>query len=125
MTPRQVRASSSSAAQRHLDRMLRGSHPPGHYHWHHVLGVLDVVAGRHTAAHVALLRRVARYQGTLQIDHRYGISHAMPPEEVLRCIAVRALGRWDRRKHGALIREVAERAEYPIVAQVAQEALKA
>ncbi len=104
--------------------MLTGSHPPGHYHWHHVLGVLDVVAGAHTTRHATLLRRVARYRGTLQIDHRYGISHAMPPEEVLRCIAVRALGRWDRHKHAAVIREVADSAEYAIVAQVACEALR-
>ncbi len=111
-------------ARQHLDRLLRGDHPPGHYHWHHVLGAIDVVATEPSARHATLLRRVARYRGRLQIDHRYGISHAMPPEEVLRCIAVRALGRWDRHKHAAVIREVAEGAEYAIVAQVARDALR-
>jgi hypothetical protein len=117
-TPRQL------APHQHLDRVLTGEYPPGHYKWHHVLGVLHAVTSTRTARHEAVLRRVARHTRGLDIEHEHGSCHAMPPEELLRCIAVRTLADWDHEGHESVIREVAGQQHHDIAAQVARDVLR-
>ena len=108
----------------HLDRILRGDHPSNHYHWHHVLRIMEVVCSEPRAEHVRLLYRVARFDGTLRLDPGHGLSHALPPEEMLRMLAVQALRAWHRTRHRDVIRHVAAATEHDLVAQVALHALK-
>ncbi|HET9065538.1 MAG TPA: hypothetical protein VFN22_06960 [Gemmatimonadales bacterium] len=124
MTQARKATSTDSAAVHHLERLLGGDHPTGHYHWHHVLAAVEIVTATKSARHAALLRRIARFDGRLALDHRHGISHAMPPEEVLRAIAIRTLAAWDGTKHATLIRQVRDHADHDLVALVARDALR-
>lgn len=111
------------AAHHHLGRMLTGRHAPGEYHWHHVMGALHVVAATRTARHEAVLRRAAVATRPLAIHHGAGLPHALPPEEMVRSIAVQTLGRWDARAHADVLHHVARTAEHDVVARIARAAL--
>jgi hypothetical protein len=100
------------AAHEHLGLMLDGTHPAGAYHWHHVLAALDVVTAERTPAHERVLRRAATFTGKLRLDERAGMPHSMPPEEIVRRIAVRRLEDWGPRRHAAVIRRARAVAEH-------------
>lgn len=117
-------ASRTLAPHHHLDKLLRGDHPANRYHWHHVLRVMEVVCGERTTAHANILRRVATFDGQLKLDSSHGLSHALPPEAMLRMLAVQTLGKWDRARHRDVIRHVALHTDHDVVAHVAREALK-
>jgi hypothetical protein len=116
-------ASRALQPHQHLDRILRGAHPPTRYHWHHVLGAMEWVCADQSDVHVKLLRRVATFEGSLRLNPSHGLSHALPPEEMLRLIAVQTLRGWHRTRHRDVIRQAAERTEHDLVALVAREAL--
>ena len=88
----------------HLARVLSGSHPPGAYHWHHVLAALDAVTAKRTPAHERVLRRAATFTGRFRLDPLAGMPHSRPPEEIVRRIAVRRLEEWGPRRHATAIR---------------------
>ena len=111
-------------AEGHLRRLLAGTHPPRRYQWPHVLAIAQVVTADRSAVREGLLRRAALFQGTYRLDPSHGMPHAMPPEDVLRCIAVDALGKWDARKHRDVIQHVARTAEREMVAEIARAALR-
>lgn len=100
--------------------MMDGDHPPGHYHWQHVLAAVDAVSDVRTAAHERVLRRAARFTGRLDLDHSHGLPHSMPPEDMVRILAVRQLAAWDRRRHADVIEHVARTAERDAVAHTAR-----
>lgn len=108
----------------HLDRLLRGDHPDTRYHWHHVLRVMEVVCGEHTTAHAEILRRVVTHDGRLRIHPSHGMPHALPPEEMLRLLAVQALSRWDRVRHRDVIQHAAAHADHDLVAHTAHALLR-
>jgi len=107
-------------AHRRIRHVLTGTP----HHWHHVLGAMQVVTARHTAGSVALLREVAQFAGRLALDESHGLPHAMPPEDLLRGLAVQALGRWDRSRHRDVIARVASRADDGPLAAMARAALR-
>ena len=122
------RTQSSDApltAEAHLQRLLSGSQSSRTYQWHHVLAIAAAVTAKRTSRRETLLRRAALYQGTFRLDPSHGMPHAMPPEDVLRCIAVQALGKWDPRQHRYVSRLVADTAEREMVAEIARAALAA
>ena len=114
----------SLSAEEHLRRLLGGAHSTARYRWPQVLAIARALTTRRSARNEALLRRVALFSGTYRMDPTRGMPHAMPPEDVMRCIAVEALGRWNARKHRDVIRQVVERAERQIVADIAKAALR-
>ena len=99
-------------AHEHLHRLLDGTHPAGAYHWHHVLAIVQEVSSRRTPAHERVLRRAAEFEGRFKLDPRAGLPHALPPEEMVRAIAVRQLGAWNRKRHAAVIRRAAAAANH-------------
>ena len=107
-------------AHEHLHRLLDGTHPPGAYHWHHLLAIVHEVAGERTPAHERALRRAALFEGRFSLDPRAGLPHSMPPEEMVRSLAVRQLASWDRRKHAAVIRQAVELADHERTGQAAR-----
>jgi hypothetical protein len=117
-------ASRTLMPHHHLDKLLRGEHPANHYHWHHVLRVMEVVCGEETTSHVQVLRRVATFDGALRVHPSHGLSHALPPEEMLRMLAIQTLRGWHRTQHRDVIRHVAETSQHDVVAHVARHALK-
>jgi hypothetical protein len=112
------------SAEEHLRRLLAGTPASRRYQWHHVLSVMRVVTSERSAVREALLRRVALNLGRLQLDPHHGMAHAMPPEDVLRCIAVDTLAAWGRRRHRDVFRRVLGAAEREIVMEVARAALR-
>jgi len=54
------------------------------------------------------------------LDPSRGLPHAMPPEDLLRLIAIQQLASWDRRRHRGVIRQVAEMAETESVRRLAR-----
>ena len=117
MTPR--KAQPAGAAHEHLHRLLDGTHPPRAYHWHHVLAMVHEVSSTRTPAHERVLRRAAEHARPFELDPRSGMPHAMPPEEMVRCLAVRQLAKWDRTKHAAVIRRAVEKSNHERVAHEA------
>lgn len=117
MAPKHARP--PRAAHEHLHRLLDGTHPPRAYHWHHVLAMVHEVSATRTPAHERVLRRAAEHDGRFELDPRSGMPHAMPPEEMVRCLAVRQLARWDRQKHAAVIRRAVARSDHERVAHEA------
>lgn len=111
-------------AHEHLHRLLDGAHPPRAYHWHHLLAIVHEVSATRTVEHERVLRRAAEFEGRYQLDPRAGMPHSLPPEEMVRVLAVRQLGRWDRKKHSAVIRRAAERSDYERVGHEAKAALR-
>lgn len=107
-------------AHEHLHRLLDGTHPPRAYHWHHVLAIVHEVSATRTPEHERALRRAAEFEGRYRLDPRAGMPHSMPPEEMVRVLAVRQLGKWNRTKHSATIRRAAERSDYDRVGQEAK-----
>jgi hypothetical protein len=89
-----------------------------------VLAIAQELTSGRSATREALMRRVALFQGRFAIDPTHGMPHAMPPEDIMRCIAVDALGTWDARKHRDVIRHVADTAERQMVAEIARAALR-
>ena len=102
---------TSRKAHEHLQRVLDGTHPPRAYHWHHVMAALDAVTAERTPAHERVLRRAATFTGKFRLDPRAGMPHSLPPEEMVRSIAVRRLEEWAPRKHAKVIRRAREVAE--------------
>jgi hypothetical protein len=122
MTRRTQSSDAPLTAEAHLRRLLSGSQSRT-YQWHHVLAIAEAVTAKRTSRRETLLRRAALYEGTFRLDPSHGMPHAMPPEDVLRCIAVQALGKWDPRKHRDVILRVADVAEREMVAEIAWAAL--
>ncbi len=123
-TNRKRRAPAPRAAHEHLHRLLDGHHAPGEYHWQHVLAILHTVTGERTPAHERVLRRAAVHEGTLRLDPRAGLPHALPPEEMVRCVAVRQLAKWDREGHARAIRRAAAVADHERAVHEAAAALR-
>lgn len=107
----------------HLRRLLDGKSRGAAYHWHHVLAIAEAITAERSPERERLLCRVALFNGRFHLDATHGLSHAMPPEDVFRCIAVVALGRWNRRKHRTVIRRVRDNAEREAVIETARSAL--
>lgn len=107
-----VATSKPREAHEHLHRLLDGKHPAGAYNWHHVLAIVQEVSSRRTPAHERVLRRAAEFEGRFRLDPRAGLPHAMPPEEMVRAIAVRQLGTWDRKRHAAVIRRAVTKSDH-------------
>ncbi len=107
------------AAHRCIRHVLTGTP----HHWQHVLGAMQVVTGTRTAESAAVLREVARFEGRLALHPAQGLPHALPPEDLLRGLAVQALGRWDRSRHRDVIELVLARAEAGPLAAMARAAL--
>lgn len=99
-------------AHEHLHALMDGAHSQGAYHWHHVLAMVHEVSRERTPAHERALRRAAEHGGRFRLDERAGLPHAMPPEEMVRALAVRQLAKWDRKKHAAVIRRAVARADH-------------
>jgi hypothetical protein len=125
---RTPRVSPSAAADAHFARLLsaglQGARHGAGYHWKNVLATAHAVTSGRTVRRERLLRRVALFRGKLPLDTRQGLPHALPPEEVLRCIAVQTLSQWDRKKHRDVIQRVADTAEHDLVASIARDALR-
>ncbi|MEP7325490.1 MAG: hypothetical protein ABI836_06040 [Gemmatimonadota bacterium] len=106
---------------RHVQRLLNtpaSGKPP--YHWHQVLGMLTAVTQTRSAAGEAALRRIAVFSGKLRLDPSHGLPHAMPPEDLIRLVAIQQLARWDRRKHRDVICRAAEVTETDAVRRLAK-----
>lgn len=108
----------------HLRILLSGDHSPRRYHWHHILGMMTAVCDERSAAHERVLRSVATFTGKYKIDPSHGLPHSMPPEELLRSLAAQTLASWNKSRHRALLKKVAEEAEHDIVTHVVRHALK-
>ncbi len=76
--------------------------------WPQVLGLLEQICRERSPESEAVLREAARFEGSLALDPGPGLPHAMSPEDLLRCVAVQTLGRWDPKLHeDAILRAVA------------------
>lgn len=108
-------------AHHHLRTLLAGEGIAGRLaHWHHVHAILHAVTAEESEESHALLRDVATFAGTLELDARHGLPHSMPPEEMLRSVAVQTLGRWDRHRHRDVIGHVAAHAGTDHLAAIAE-----
>jgi hypothetical protein len=98
-------------AHAYLRSLLAGEGVAGRRpHWKHVHAILHAVTLDESEESHLLLRDVAVFEGTLDLDPRHGMPHSMPPEEMLRSVAVQTLGRWDRHRHRDVIGHVAAHA---------------
>ena len=91
--------------------------------WSHVMANMGAIRQDRSADSVAVLRDLARFRGTFDVDDSHGLTHALPPEEVTRMVAVQTLADWDLEAHRDVIQEVMDQAEFEQVAAVARGAL--
>jgi hypothetical protein len=71
-----------------------------------------------------LLRRVLTdFRARLALDESGGLTHAMPPEDPLRSIAVQTLAAWDLPRHRDVILLHADPAHRDILATIARRSL--
>lgn len=76
--------------------------------WGQLRALLHAVSSEPSPESVALLRKVAQHEGTLEVSPAGGLPHAMAPEEMARFVAVQALGEWDAQSHREVLVRAAE-----------------
>jgi hypothetical protein len=110
-----------SLAHQHLRRCLAGDLIHGRRaSWPHAMALMHAVAAAPGPESEAVLREVALYDGTLQLDTSAGLPHALSPEDTLRCLAVQVLAAWDPKRHRAVIRAVHRASGNDVVRTIAE-----
>src|SRR5262245_54690508 len=107
-------------AHKRLHRLLRHGTATTRLRWEHVLGMLEEICRERSPESETVLREAARFQGTLAIVAGAGLPHSMSPEDLLRCVAVQTLGRWDRKRHQDAILRAAALADHERVVRHAR-----
>ncbi len=84
-----------------LRRAIAGRRQPGAvYRWEELLADLwPALSSPVTADGERLLLEILRFAGRLQIDLSSEMPHSMPPEDMLKSLAVQALARWTGLAH--------------------------
>jgi aminoglycoside/choline kinase family phosphotransferase len=98
-----------------------GSHP-----WTGILAAMNSVTAERTDETETLLRKLLTdFDRRLLLDPSAGASHAMPPEDLLRAIAIQALGSWDLARHRDVILPHADPKRNDILGTIARKVLSA
>ncbi len=80
-------------------RAISGA-PAGGYRWEELLADLwPALSSPLTAEAERLLLEILRFAGRLQIDLSSEMPHSMPPEDMLKSLAIQALARWTGLAH--------------------------
>jgi len=114
-----------SAAHDHLRRLLFGPAAADEKpHWAGIVGALHTVAAERSEESEALLRSVLTdFRGHLELEPSEGLPHAMPPEDLLRSVAVQTLAAWDLPRHRDAILPHADPARNDPLGSIARRAL--
>lgn len=114
-----------SAAHDHLRRVLFGPAIANEKHpWAGIMGALHTVTGERSEESEVLLRRVLTdFHGRLELESTEGLPHAMPPEDLLRSVAVQTLASWDLARHRDAILPHADPARNDPLGSLARRAL--
>lgn len=108
-------------AHDHLRRLLAGENAQGvRYRWHHALGLMHALSSDPSDETGQLLVEVALFEGRLALDETAGMPHSMPPEELLRALAIQLLARRDRAAHQRLFRRLARTVRSDRLAELAR-----
>ena len=76
-------------------RAMSGTAPAGGYPWEELLADLwPVLSSPLTADGERVLLEILRFGGRLQINVSSEMPHSMPPEDMLKSLAIQALARW-------------------------------
>ncbi len=90
-----------------LRRAIAGAAPARGYRWEELLADLwPALSSPVTADGERLLLEILRFAGRLQIDLSSEMPHSMPPEDMLKSLAVQALARWTGLAHLYELRRV-------------------
>ncbi|MEP6573240.1 MAG: hypothetical protein ABJD11_11120 [Gemmatimonadota bacterium] len=93
--------------------------------WTGILAAIDQVTSAQSPESEELLHQVLTdYKGKLQLDDDAGHCHAMPPEDLLRLIAVQTLAGWDLKGHRNAISLHANPARRDILGTIARRVLR-
>lgn len=83
-----------------LKRTISGAAPAGGYRWEELLADLWPVFSSPPAAEAErLLLDILRFEGRLQINPSAEMPHSMPPEDMLKSLAIQALAKWTGLAH--------------------------
>ncbi len=83
-----------------LRRAIAGAAPAGGYRWEELLADLwPALSSPLTVEGERLLLEILRFEGRLQIDLSSEMPHSMPPEDMLKSLAIQALAKWTGLSH--------------------------
>jgi hypothetical protein len=117
-----------SGAHDYLRGILFGSATGGvtGHPWTGILAAMDGVTSARSEESELLLRRLLTdFHRPLPLDPDAGFAHAMPPEDLLRSLAVQTLAEWDLHRHRDVIQPHADPARHDILGSIARRALSA
>lgn len=106
-----------SEAHDQLRRLMAGTPgiapdvPGKRFQWPHVLSLVQEVRAVQSPESEEVLRALAQYERELILDESAGLPHSMSPEDMLRSLAVQALGNWNPARHQDAIRRAGELAD--------------
>lgn len=87
---------------------MSGSAAPGQEpRWGDLLGEIVAATSSGLTPEVErLLLEILRFEGELQLDENSPMTHRMPPEKMLKVLALRALGKWTGTRYLTTIRQI-------------------
>ena len=108
-------------AHDHLRRLLAGGNHQGvRFHWHHVLGLMQALSVDPSDETEQILVEAATFKAQLLLEPGPGMPHSMPPEFLLRSLAMQLLARRDRKRYRALFRQIARTSPSERLAEMAR-----
>lgn len=90
-------------------------------HWPHVLGMIDELRQDPSPEAEAALVEAVTHEGEIRLDPGPGYPHSMPPEELLKLLALQLLARRNLSRHRKLIRRIAANARSERVRETARQ----
>jgi hypothetical protein len=87
--------------------------------WPHVLGLLDQLRQDPSPEAENALVDAAMFDGEIRLDPGPGYPHSMPPEQLLKLLAIQLLARKNLSRHRKLIRRIATNAHSDRVRETA------
>jgi len=90
------------------------------YYWEDVRAAIHHVATTRVPESERVLRRLLTADFTVRLARASGAPHALAPEDMLRSVAIQALGTWNRRRHRDVIARVARTSHSDLLVAIAR-----
>ena len=108
-----------AASHEFLGRLL-GHGALATYDWEEVRAAIHHVAATRVPESEDVLRRLLTTDFTVRLSEKSSAPHALSPEDMLRSVAIQALGTWNRRRHRDVIARVARTSHSDLLVAIAR-----